>query len=70
MCTDWIRIHYNKLIKIFKAEEEDNNNNTYDDELNNMGMELLDEIKDIAIKYKNIIDKFHWFKKFTQIIRL
>lgn len=44
--------------------------NMTDDELNNMGMELLDEIKDIAIKYKNIIDKFHWFKKFTQIIRL
>ena len=32
-------------------------------ELNNMGMKLIDELKDIAIKYKNIIDKFPWFKK-------
>ena len=34
-----------------------------DTELNNKGMKLIDEIKDIAIKYKNIIDKFPWFKK-------
>ena len=37
MCTDWIRLHYNKLIKILKEQEEkdNNNNNTYDDKINN-----------------------------------
>ena len=38
-------------------------NNMTNEELNNMGIKLIDEIKDISIKYKNIINKFPWFKK-------
>ena len=61
------KINMNMIMFPFFGGYTDYNNMT-NKELNNMGIKLINEIKDIAIKYKNIIDKFPWFKKVLNII--